>query len=121
MGRRAVAGTAPAALINDRAAPGTRELGSRSCERVDVARPYSFAAEKARRGNRWVSRGGPLAVSGLGGALDRGRTCLVSARMARCGRGSVMMPEARRVNGVLTDDERRVVGAAHQLGLILSS
>jgi hypothetical protein len=25
------------------------------------------------------------------------------------------------VNGVLTDDERRVVGAAHQLGLILSS
>jgi hypothetical protein len=29
--------------------------------------------------------------------------------------------EGTGVNGLLTDDERRVLGAAHQLGLVLSS
>jgi hypothetical protein len=57
-----------------------------------------------------------LAVGGLDSALGLGRRYLP---LGRCERESLTRPEAWKVNGVLTDDERFVVGAAYQLGLIL--
>lgn len=74
---------------------------------------------KARRPTGVPPRFVP-AVDGLIGALltMAGRGCPVWHYM---GHKSVMRLEVREVNGVLTDDERRIVGAAQQLGLILSS
>jgi hypothetical protein len=49
------------------------------------------------------------------------RPCALFVGRARCGSQIVDRNEGSGLRGLLTEDERRVVGAAHRLGLILSS